>query len=234
MLESTDKVITSNFSSNKDNIANFRKYLTQALTGISYAVFPIVFFVIGISPSAIFILAGNSYMDAVLPAIILCLATLVLFLRIPIGRAVFVLMSPQYRFKITAVESFSLVLSLFLFTPVFKESGVALSRLFSSIIAGMYAYFLLSDVVTMRLPLKKVVILLIPPASMAGCLLLFQFINFKLIMMPLYILCGVVLFLVLTSFSNSSMFYNTLNDFLPFRIVDPIKWISKFYRSRDE
>ncbi len=233
-LESTDKVMTSNFAKYRNNLTAFQGQLIQSLDLILYIVFPLIFLVIGLSPSAIFVLAGSSYMNAVIPSIILCFAILILFVRIPIGRSVFILMSPKYRFKITIVETCCIVVFLFLFAPLFREAGVALSRLISSIIATIYAYVLLLDTVTIKYSVRGIFNLLLPSFSMAACLLFLQLINFRLIMMPVYVFSAACLFVILTSIFNNDMFYGTLNKLFSFEVIDPVRWLGSILSKRTE
>ena len=226
MLESTDKVITSNFARYKDDSIVFQKQFFQSLAIICYAVSPMVFLVIGLSPSAILVLAGHGYMDAVLPSIILCFAILILFIRIPLGRAIFILMSPKYRLKITILESFCILFFLLVLTPFLREKGVALSRCIASIISGLYAYFLLSSLFSLKVFFKDILKTLIAPMSLACCLLVLQFINFKLILLPIYFLASVLLFLILVGIFYRDRFYRTINILLPFEIPDPLNWAS--------
>lgn len=223
LFESADKVITTDLARRREDLKDTKERISQLLIVISQTAVPLVFLIIGLAPSIIYVVAGKQYADSVVPCIILCVAILAQFVRAPIGRAIFVLKPPVARFKLTAVDSTCLVTALLLLTPLLNEPGVALSRFLSSAVAAVYACLVLKSVLAVRIPIGQIAMSLAASLPMTAFLLSCQMLNFNLFALPLYVCGSLLLFIYLTSKLNSKVFYETLNLILPFNVVDPLK-----------
>lgn len=220
---SADKVITTDLSSKCDNRKNVEERVSQIVRAISQTVFPSVFFIIGLTPAFIYVIAGETYGESVIPSIILLLTIVVRFVICPIGRAIFVLKPPATRFKLTLVESLCLITALLSFTPILGESGVALSRFLASAVAVVYAYFILKTVINIHVPVRQIFVSLSISMLMAAFLLTCQTLNFSLYILPFYICGALLIFFFFTNWFNSKVFYETLNSILPFKVGDPVE-----------
>lgn len=231
MFGSLDQVITARLSSKRENKAELEESLTKLFSVITMIIFPLVFFIIGVTPAFISVIAGKGYEGSVLPSIILCMAVIIQFIWAPFGRAVFVVRPPSTRFILSLIEALGLIISLASLAPLFNVTGVALGRLISSALAAMAAFHLLRGVIRIEISGRQIFVSFLSSVFMAACLLGSQLVDARLFMLPIYGVGAVFIFLLLTSLFNSAPFYRALSSILPFAVVDPIKLLCRNTRS---
>jgi len=220
---SFDRIMTSSLSKVGDDKNILADKVSHLFPLMSCVIFPGIFLLIGLSPFLIDFIAGHAYKEAVVPAIILTLVILVTFFWGPIGRAIFILNPSVDRVKVTLVESILLISFLFLFTQWLNIIGVALARLLSSVMTGIYAYYVLKQSLQIKIPKREIIFTFISSMCMAIFLISGQLIYFNYLMIFIYLAFGIIIFLVLISNYISEQYYSTLNLILPFEIKDPVK-----------
>lgn len=227
IYRSVDKVITAKLSSFRQNIEYIEQQITQLLLIISHLAAPFIFFIIGLLPTLIYFIGAGEYAASLIPCIILYIAIMIQFFKIPVGRAIFVVTSPVMRFKITLLETTILLPLLLTLTPIWGITGVAVSRFITNLAGGILQYIILRKVIRVNVPIAQMCFSLLACMSMSVFLFMCQKFHFSLYWMPIYILGGILLFLVVTSVLNGEMFYKTINRVLPLRIEDPVKFIAR-------
>jgi O-antigen/teichoic acid export membrane protein len=228
VLASADKIWTVGLASRASDMKYFKEYLTTLLGTITQIIFPFIAFTIGLTPTFIFMVAGNLYSESIIPCIILCLCTLLRFVMGPLERTIFVLRPPKTRFFLTLIESSCLVIALLLLTPIAKGIGVACSRFISSFLVGFVIYRMLRSFFGFGILRHHLMTAFVPSFLVAGFLLECQALYFNLYLLPLYIIGAFFVFLVFTSICNSDEFYSTLDSVLPFRVADPLKTVTRY------
>lgn len=223
VYEAIDRVVTANVLRRRESPEALGEHLEQVFLVLSQTAVPLVFAAIAGTPVVLALVAGPDFGAALLPSILLFGVILTEFARQPLNRAIFALRSPSERFKLTFVESASLLPLLLLLAPPLAENGAALARLAASTLAGIYAAFVVRRTIQVGVPWRALGGSLLASALVAGGLLGLQLHDPSLVRLPLYGLGAALLFLVLTSLLNSSAFYGTWNAILPFRVIDPLR-----------
>lgn len=114
------------------------------LNGLSLSV-PVAFLTAACVPFYVALIGWEKYQDAIFPAVILCLAFIVDIIKgVVLNRTIFVLCPPVKRLKITSIETTVMLPMLIVGALTMGATGVALAYLVSGIIAGLFAYFILS------------------------------------------------------------------------------------------
>lgn len=173
-FHSMDQVLTVRLSVQRDNPAYFEDQLPRIARVIAHVAVPIVFFSAGLVPAAIFIIAGPSFMDAKWPAILLCVAVLLHFLRWPIVRSIFLLASPLVRLKQTCFETLLVLVGFLGLTPLYGLSGVAMSQCIGLLGGAIFGYTRLRRRLTINLSLANTLIMLCGSTAMASAMLAVQ------------------------------------------------------------
>lgn len=224
-LESLDKVVTSEIAKRQADTEEIRQYVRRTFLLNGHLVIPGVLLAIGLVPAFIIVVAGPAYTDAVVPCILLCLAQLILTLNIPLARGIFITRPPLTRVAMTVIETVALIISLVILAPPLGANGVALSRIPAGGAALLAAYFVLRRTLGLGLPWRQIGFSLLAALPMAALMLGLQVRNDSLFAVPAFAVLGVLLFLGIVSLTNSEVFYQTLNSILPFRLVDPLRWV---------
>lgn len=177
------------------------KRVEESFTKISilfpYFVIPLCFLAASLSFAFVNLAGGEKYLNATIPAIILCFTLLLYFFMIPLSRSIFVLGNPVERLKITAIHSFLILLFLILLTRNLGILGVALSRLLAVIVTLIYAYFALRKLMVIKFDSKAVTNSLFASMVMASIISFAQIIYYKLYLVPLYAAIGILVFFFL-------------------------------------
>lgn len=214
IFSSVDRVVVQMLAEVKNSIDLIEKQFHLVLMYLSQCAIPFVFFIIAMLPTSISVLGGGEYSGAVLPAVILSLAVLLQFLRLPVGRSVFVLCPPTVRLKLTLIESVSLLLCLAVLTPLFGPSGVAGARLCASVVGWSWGYLILKNYMSCNLSLKKIILFMVcafPPTIIT---FLLQYKWGSVYLLPLYGLLWLVVFSVITFVVNRE-FFRLSSGFIP-------------------
>lgn len=222
IFKSAQNVITVGIA--KKSKSEMQELIYRLFTVISQTFIPFIFFIIGLTPVLIYLIAGKTFMGAVVPSIFLNLSILFMFIMIPMGGAVLIFKQPVARLKLTIVESVILMIALLLLTPIFKENGAALSRLLSLAVTIVYVYFAVRKIINIRIPIRSTLLSLSISSVMMVFLIVSQMLCFSIYALPLYICGALLIFLISTSWLNADTFYSTLNSLLPFRVTDPVKY----------
>jgi len=194
-----------------------KKSFRKINTLLSYFAIPLCFLAASLSFAFVNLVGGKKYFNAAIPAAILCFVMLLYFLIIPLNRCVFILGKPIERLKITAVQSFSMLLFLFLLIRDFGISGVAFSRLVAMILTMIYAYFALRKLMLIRLDIVAIGNSLFASVVMASIISFAQIIFYKLYLIPLYAFIGISIFFLLFIKTLRNEDLEIIKDVLPMR-----------------
>lgn len=225
--DSFDKVVTAELAKNIKSPDIVIKKLIKITNLTMQALVPSVLFIISLIPAFIQISSDDKYIESIIPSIILCFTILIQFLWRPINRVLFIINPPITRLKLTLMESFTFIISLFLFTKILSEIGVALSLFLSNILGGIYAIHILRRNIDFYIPIQKHLTSIIISFVMSFYLIIFSYLYPELHLILIHICIAFIIFLILTSFFNSSQFYSTVNSIFPIKIYDPIR---KYFR----
>jgi|GEM_PF-5963452 len=228
VLQMLEKVITQSLSRVKDSIEEFSQKISEIIDLCSAIIFPIIFLGIGLTPVLLPLLVGDGYTDSIIPSIILTLGLLIDFVwRTTIGRAVFFLEKSWNRFKITMVDTFFLFSFLLVLAKLGELIGVAVSRVLANIAAGIYTYFKVRKILTIKIDYPFVSITLISSIVMSSIILIaFYFYQDNILFMSISVITGIIIFAVMVSIFISKKYYRVINSFLPIKIKDPFGFLS--------
>jgi O-antigen/teichoic acid export membrane protein len=202
---STDRVLTAQLANYKHEHQLFLENLNKIHLALSQFSVPFIFVCICFIPLAVQVLGGADYAQSITPAAILLLVLLVQLLRIPIGRTIFILKSSTNRLYITIVDTVSLLMLLFILTPLYGIVGVALARFISQTIGFVFAAWLFKKLMGFTLETKNILVSLLVCAP----LLIFFIIEKTNSKMTEYLLgFGFTLFLWLTLITAILYFFN--------------------------
>jgi len=224
-MESLDKIVTSEISKRRNDPEEIKGYIRSLFLVNSHVTLPGTVFVMGLAPLFILLVAGNAYMDAVVPCLILCAVLPIQALQIPLGRGIFVIHPPKVRVLMTVVESVVLIACLFVLAPLFSENGIALSRVIAAGAGLVMALLVLRKSIGLGLPWNQAALSALFAAIMAGVMLALQSWTSNLWFAPVYAMAGILVFLVLVSLFNSRAYYAIVNTVMPFTFKDPIRMI---------
>jgi len=190
---------------------------------LSYFAIPLCFLAASLSFAFVNLVGGEKYLNAMFPAAILCFTLLLYFFLGPLNGAVLVLGKPVERFKITAVQSFSILLFLTLLIRNFGISGAAFSQLLAITVTLVYSYFTLRKLMVIRLDIRAIGNSFFASAVMASVISFAQVIFYKLYLIPLYAFIGVFAFFLLFIKMLRNEDLEIIEDVLPMRIKSIIK-----------
>ncbi len=161
IYSSIDQVLTERLARSISDPSIFSANIHKVHHILSQMVIPALFLIYSILPLLIFIVGGETYGAAVLPASILLIALLVQFLRIPISRSIFLGAKSKNRLMLTLIETLALFAALLFLTPTLGGSGVASARFFSQICGGLFGLWFLRSKMKITLEARVVVVSLI-------------------------------------------------------------------------
>ena len=218
-----DKVFTNSLAKLRGKLGRFSVRISEILTLNVFLFIPFIALCIGLTPLFIRIIAGEEYLEAVPASMLLTLTLLVYFFYTStFGRAIFLLKPSTSRFKLTLVESVSLAVFSLLLIKDFAVEGVALARLLTVLVTGLYSYFYTRRDIDLTIERKPIVIVTIISIAMAVTLLFAQSYSPHIAAVVIALSLVVVAFLVVVNRSISEKYYSFINLFFPFKIADPV------------
>ncbi len=155
-LSVIDKVCTRAIALRKNRPDSVARIVALLFEGFGCAFGPAFAMLICMLPWLIGLFVGEAYESAFVPAAILLIVVLVRLMTMPHGRALFVLMAPVERLKVSIVETVALFVLLAMASIHADGTTVAVSRLVAVCIAGFYSYMALRRVIAIKLNLWSV------------------------------------------------------------------------------
>lgn len=122
---------------------------------VSRFVLPMLLWLLAVTPLAIVVIGGESYGEAIGPALVLMLVVLMQFLFMPVDRSVFVGTPTHYRFYKTLIEASAVVIAAAALVPFTGLVGIALARLAGQIASGMFGLVVLRKHLGMKVPFAE-------------------------------------------------------------------------------
>lgn len=224
--DSLDKVLTTSLARFKNDMNIFNEKLNSLITINSFILFPVVWLVIGITPTFILLIAGQGYEGAVIPAMIFLLYLVVqVSWRTTLGRSIFLLKPSIKRFQVTLVETMSVLGFMLILGYFYNIVGVVIGRFLATLVSAFWAYYLVKHDVSINIDLKNTVAIISHSIIMGLLLLLAQFFFTSYILLGLSLVCSVLVFLFLINITISHKFYNLLNTISPVKIIDPFSYL---------
>jgi O-antigen/teichoic acid export membrane protein len=157
IYSTVDRVVVSSYSK-KFNQPNFNQIIQRTFDNLVQTIIPIIFILISILPTVVWLIGGNDFQSAVYPAAILLIALLLNIMRIPMNRAIFVATKSKYRLYMTVVESIILFCALSILTPFYGILGIALSRVFAQVAGAFYCHIIAIQKLNARLVYRAILI----------------------------------------------------------------------------
>lgn len=224
--QSLDQVLTTSLAKFKMNKQMFNNKVNDIITLNSYFLFPVILLGIGVCPTCIVLIAGKGYEEAIIPAMILLLWLIVqVSWKTALGKSIFVLKSSSGRFKVTLVETITLLAFMFILGYFFSLFGIVTGRLIATIFAGIYAYYLIRKDVSINIDVKSIAIIAFNGIIMCFLLLAAQSLFTNYVSLAVSFIFSIFLFLFLINRTVSEKYYDTLNSILPFKINDPFQYL---------
>jgi O-antigen/teichoic acid export membrane protein len=226
--QSLDKVLTTSLAKFKDNLEVFNARVNSIITLNSFILFPVILLTIGICPTFVVLIAGESYEGAVIPSMILLLwLGAQVSWKTAIGKSIFILQSSSGRFKVTLIETVILLGLIYILGHYFSLIGVVIGRLLATVLAGICAYYFVRKDVAIKIDLRSIGAVTTYGIMMCLLLLLAQHYTTSYILLGISFTLSVSLFLFLINRTVSDKFYSVLNSISPFRIIDPFAFLLK-------
>ena len=218
-----DKVFTNSLAKLRGKLGEFNERLSKIFTLNIFLFVPFIALCMGLTPLFIKVIAGNEYLEAVPASLLLTLTLLVhFFYTSTFGRTIFLLKPSTSRFKLTLVESVSLAIFSSLLIGKFAVEGVALARLLTVTVTGLYSYFYTRRDVDLTIEGKPIAMVSVVSIAMTAALLLTQSYSSNIFTLAVALLLAVAAFLVIVNRSISEKYYSFINSFFPFKIADPV------------
>lgn len=228
-FQTIDTVLTSSLSKLKYEMAVFKIKAEELLSICNLLLVPVLFLIAALSPTFTLLLSGKEYNTAIVPSIILIFAIfLKYYFQVSFGRTIFVFQSPASRFKLTLFETVFLFLPLFVFSYFFGLLGVAIAKLVSALITGLYSYYVVNkQIFKIKLNIKEILISTIISVIviLPVCWVQYYYGSNLLSLSGAYLI-GIISFFIIIHITISDRFYKVLNDLSPVRIKDPVKIIN--------
>ncbi|MGB3849312.1 MAG: oligosaccharide flippase family protein [Tunicatimonas sp.] len=228
-----DKVFTNALAKLQGNLGKFNQQLSEIFTINSFIFVPFIALCTGLTPLFIEVIAGSEYAEAV-PASLLLTATLLVyfFYASTFGRAIFLLRPSTSRFKLTVVESVSLAIFSLLLVNKLAVEGIALARLLTVIVTGLYSYFYMKRDVKLNVERKPVLLVLVISAVMTFGLLYTQSYSTNFALVAAALLLALAAFVVAIHYTVSDKYYAFINRLLPVKIADPLRLIQTKFSAK--
>ena len=208
VMKSAGKIITTRLGEVKnENIKVSLRTNEIEIFLLKFAA-PGFLFVIGVIPSLIWSIGGEKYVVAIVPCLLLSLSALFDLLFVPYKRAVFFIRLPLIRFKLTLLESISLISLLIILTPLLNLTGIALSRAFGALISGFLAILFIKERVKIDISTKLIVESLILPLVSICVLLILQFFYLNIYFLFLYVSISILIFVTCSHIIESDIYYD--------------------------
>ena len=225
--QSLDQVLTISLAKNKNDLKMFNKKVNEIITLNTYILFPIILLAIGVSPICIILIAGKGYEAAIVPSMMLLLWLIIqVSWKTALGKSIFVLKSSAGRFKVTLVETVTLLGFMFILGHFYSLQGVVSGRLIATISAGVFAYTIVRRDVFISIDKKSIATVTVNSIIMCLLLLIAQYMFTNYISLALSFIFAIFFFLFLIHRTVSAKYYAVLNSISPFRITDPFVYIT--------
>lgn len=158
-----DAVLTPELSKKADvSIQSLKDTFGLLVKVALYVIVPLVIVCTCLVPIYIYLISGDRYSVASMPAVILCIKVLPEILRVTIiGRIVLVSCSALSRLKVTIVDLLILIPFLILSAVNDQLSFVALAPVVSAVISGVYGYHMLKKKFDAEFPVGQAIIFII-------------------------------------------------------------------------
>jgi len=229
---SLDQVLTTSLAKLKNQKKLFNERVSNIITLNSYILFPLVLIAIGVCPTGILLIAGKGYEAAVVPSAILLLWLIVqLSWRTALGKPIFILKSSSGRFKVTLVETLTLIGFMLVLGHFYGLMGVVIGRLIATVVAGVYAYSLIKNDVSINIDIKSIATITANGMVVCALLLLVQYTSANYLLIGVSFIASIALYLFLINRTVSDTYYSVLNSVSPFKIKDPFSYLIKKSRS---
>ena len=230
--QSLDNVLTSKLAVFKNNVHQYSLKAKDIQLITSNVLLPAIILSAAVIPSFILVLAGPSYSNAILPAILLTFVPFCdHYFGLVYSRAIFIFMPSVERFKLSLLNTGFLLLFLFLLGSYFSVVGVGIARLLTTIVVGIYSYSIVNrNIFRLQINYGELVQLFLVSAAVALPLIFVQLKypgNFIIIFLGG--LASVALFIIVIHFTMSEKFYGVLNKVSPIVLKDPIKVLRSMY-----
>ena len=226
IYETLNSVLLTKLSALRGNFELFRKEIAFIFNIQAFILLPLIILFIISVPWLIMLVGGTEYTASIVPGSILSLAPYFQFLFVLSFNAIIFLFLPgKSRLMLTGVNTVFLLGSLLILSNLFSINGVAMARVLSFLLTGLFAIYLVKkNNYSLSFPFglfsKMTIILFLS----FGYLILYQISNdLNLLHSIILFIIGCFVFLVLISLFLSKSFYSTINQLSPIRIQDPIK-----------
>lgn len=234
IYETLNSILVTKLSGLRGDFDKFRTEVSLLFNIQAFVLLPLITLFIISVPWLIMLIGGKEYTDSIIPGSILSLAPYFQFLFVLSFNAIIFLFLPgRSRLILTGVNTIFLLGSLLILSNLISINGVALARVLSFLLTGIFAVHIAKkNNYSLSFPIvafaKMTTILVIS----FGYLILSQISNdLNLLNSIILFTISCAVFLVLVSLFLSEIFYATINQLSPIRIQDPIKLMIHEVRS---
>jgi len=214
-FQAADRVITTGVVGRSHDLAEVERHLNRLFLLFSQTVVPGICITAGLAPTLIVLLGGDAHRPAVVPAVLLLLATLTHFVQQPLARAVFAVRSPRERLVLSLVESVMLVGALALLTGPLGMIGAALARVVAGAAATAYAWRAVRRFARGAFPARALGVSTAAGLAATGLLYAAQQVQPALLAVPFEALGAVLVFLVVDALFNRSALEQAVREIRP-------------------
>ena len=208
---------------NKDGLKRISRIFIKISRYYSLVFIPLCFSVAAVSYPLLHLYGGYKYTSGTFILILLSIGMLMYSLAGAYAINILILGKPKEIFKLDAVGGllntvFAVILIYFL-----KTTGIALAKLIAFTASLFYARYLLRRIIPVQFDTKALKDSLIASFAMAAVIVVLQLIYYNLIIIPLYILAGLITFMLIFSRRLERRDMELVEDFLPGRFRGLVK-----------
>ena len=223
---SIDKVFTGSLAKQVKDLNKFNSKVSDIFKLNVFVFLPIIAFIIGLTPLFIELLAGDKYTDAIPTSILLTVALLIHVLNnSTYGRSVFLLKSSVGRFKLSLINSVTLLSLSFVGVKFFSIEGVAVARVIAEVVTYFAGYLFIRNQVKLEFKYSQIITVIIISIVVAVILLLSQVFSGSIFTVIIGLVIALLFFLIAINRSITTNYYSFINSYLPFCFRDPLQVI---------
>ncbi len=209
----------------KDGLDRVARIFSKLSRYISYIFIPSCFGIASMSYYLLNLYGGTKYTDGTLILVILSLGMLVNCLSILYRSYVFILGKPIESLKLNSVSGIANTVFVIVSVFIFDITGIAIVKIFGFVVFFFYGRYLLRKIITVEFDKKALKDSFIASFAMTVVIAVLQVIYYRLFIVPLYVLIGLILFILIFVRILELEDMRLLADFLP----DKFKWLLKVF-----
>ena len=189
----------------------------------SYVFIPLCFGVASTSYFLLHLYGGHKYTDGTFILVLLSLGMIMYCLSSPYAIDVFLLGKPKETLKLHSVGGITSAVFAVGTVFLFGVTGIATAKLLGFTALLFYGRHLLRKIIAVEFDKKALKDSLIASLAMAAVIVVLQLIYYNLVIIPLYILAGVITFMLIFSRRLERKDMELVEDFLPSRFKGLVK-----------